>query len=359
MTLVARIREEFSAWIASVAEAIVAGFSRFGAQHQVRLVETEQNTFVMKMTAKPKQPVPPEYHFVLADDGPDQALAAEWKAALKGSRLDVKLKSSRFLFRPLDLPRRAADFLDGMIRSQIDRLTPWAANDAVFSWSAPVETAADRIHLTVIATPKTKVTPFVRLAEAWGVGSVTLYAGQDDGSAAAGETKVFEKHMRGSLDVVRVRRILSIVLLVAAIAAALSFVMADVIGGRLESEQQQLSRRITERRALMRLSSGSSGDSAQTILARRKQNTPSSVLVLEALSEILPDNTYVTELRIEKDKLQIVGITQDAPSLVKMIEQSPHFTRATFFAPTTRSTNDPGERFHVEARLKPYFGPAT
>jgi general secretion pathway protein L len=246
-----------------------------------------------------------------------------------------------------------------MIRSQIDRLTPWAANDAVFSWSAPVEIAADRIHLTVVATPKAKVTPFVKLAEAWGVGSVALYASQDGESATADETKVFEKHMRGSLDVVRVRRILSIVLLVAAIAAALSFVVADVIGGGLESQQQQLSRRITERRALMRLSSGSSGDSAQTILARRKQNTPSSVLVLEALSEILPDNTYVTELRMEKDKLQIVGITQDAPSLVKMIEQSPHFTRATFFAPTTRSSNDPGERFHVEARLKPYFGPAT
>lgn len=356
MTAVSRVRDEFSAWIASVAEAIVAGFNRLMVHQQVQLIETDPNSFAMKATAKPNRLPPAECRFSLIDDQPGLALSADWKAALKGSRLEVRLRSSRFLFRPLDLPRRAIDFLDGMIRSQIDRLTPWTANEAVFSWSEPGETSGDRIHLTVVAAPKAKVTPFVRLAEDWGVGSVILVAVADGQAGAAGvATKIFEKSMLGSLDVVRVRRVLSMVLLVAAITAALSFVIADFVRGRLDTQQQLLSRRISERRAAMRLNSAT-GDSAQNLLARLKQTTPSSVVVLEALSEILPDNTYATELHIEKDRLQVVGVTQDAPSLVKLMEQSPHFTRATFFAPTTRSTNDPGERFHVEARLKPYFG---
>jgi general secretion pathway protein L len=47
------------------------------------------------------------------------------------------------------------------------------------------------------------------------------------------------------------------------------------------------------------------------------------------------------------------GITRDAPSLIPLIEQSQHFRRATFYAPTTRAPSDPGERFHIETRVEP------
>jgi general secretion pathway protein L len=77
------------------------------------------------------------------------------------------------------------------------------------------------------------------------------------------------------------------------------------------------------------------------------------VLALEALSKILPDQTYVTELRVEGNKLRLTGVTRDAPALIELIEQSGRFTRATFFAPTTRSSSDTGDRFHIEAIIRP------
>jgi general secretion pathway protein L len=114
---------------------------------------------------------------------------------------------------------------------------------------------------------------------------------------------------------------------------------------------------ISQRRAALRL--GPDGNSALGLLAKRKQSGPSSIVVLEALSKALPDGTYVTEFRIDGDKVQVVGMTQDAPSLIRLIEKSPQFARATFFAPTTRAQNELGEQFHIEARITPSFGPNT
>ena len=95
------------------------------------------------------------------------------------------------------------------------------------------------------------------------------------------------------------------------------------------------------------------------MLERRKYETPATVLVLDALSQLLPDHTYVIELRIEADKLRVIGITRDAPGLIRLMEQNPLFTRATFFAPTTRSPTDPGERFHIEAHIEPMMAPRS
>src|SRR5262249_19195484 len=123
-------------------------------------------------------------------------------------------------------------------------------------------------------------------------------------------------------------RLLRRMLLGTVVAAAASLVIASYAGSLLDTEQQDLQHSITQRRAALRINQGNG--SAETLLARRKQTSPASVMVLEAISSVLPDTTYVTELRIEGDKIQVVGLTQDAPSLIKLMEQSPQFMHATF-----------------------------
>lgn len=357
MSAIERLRDEFRDWMGQAAQGIASGFDRLRVRRDVTVVEDARDHFVMSVVARKGQAPLADHAFVLTDGEPVPDLPQAWRDVLAGCRLDWRLQPWRCLLRPLDLPRQAAEFLDGMVRAQIDRLTPWSPADAVFGWSPAEEIAGGRIRLMIAAASRNSVQPLLRFAEDCDVGALTLAVengAPSDPSAAV--IRLVQRRFAGALDVDRLRGVLAAVLIAVTIAAAAAWVGGEVVGGRLAAEEALLTRQIAERRAAMRLSTASADGGAQSALARRKQSTPSSALVIEALSEVLPDDTFVTELRIEKDRMQIVGMTQDAPSLVKLLEQSPHFTRAIFFAPTTRGPTDAGERFHVEARIKPYFG---
>jgi general secretion pathway protein L len=360
MAMISELKELFAVWIAAVARAIHWIAGRFMQQRQIWLIEGDGDTFTAQTAPMKKGVSLPDVSFQLANGRPSPPFTADWEAALRGASVEYLLKPEHVLFRSLDFPKRAVEFLDGMIRAQIDRLTPWTANDAVFGWSAPSDIANERIQLTLAATSKSKIQPLVQLASNLGAASVIAFAEPPSGDVAPEKLKVFETSLQSATGRrMDVPRILRIVLLGTGLATAISLVFAAYLGNMFDAEHQQLLHQIAERRASLRLGQNAAGGSALSLLAKRKQTTPSSVMVLEAISRVLPDSTYVTELRIEGDKVQVVGISQDAPSLIRLMEQSPQFSRATFFAPTTRSQSDPGERFHIEVHLTPYFGSGT
>jgi len=357
--MISEIKVLFDEWIAAVARVVNFGMGRYARRRRIALSENSDNTFSAKMISTQKGPALPEVSFGFSHGRPQPPLPADWEAAFRGSRVEALMTSGQVLFRPLDFPKQAVDFLDGMIRTQIDRLTPWTADDVVFGWSPPSANSHERVELTLAATSKQEIQPLVQLAAGVGAASIAGFALLPDAGGAPAKVKIFDQPLRGAVGrVLDVPRLLRVVLLSSSVAAAASLIAATYIGSALESEQQQLTRRISERRAALRLDSNAAG-SALSLLAKRKQTGASSVVVLEALSQALPDGTYVTELRIDGDKVQVVGMTQDAPSLIRLMERSPQFARATFFAPTTRAQNDPGERFHIEAHITPSFGSGT
>ncbi len=333
-----------SAWTGSVAAAMTDGFDRMVSPRVVRLIEDDRGGFAVEAAVKAEN-FPARIAFA---DGAFSA--ANLAPVLKGSRVEIVLQPARFLFRPLELPARAADFLEGIVRAQIDRLTPWNASEAVFGCSAPTESGSETITTVIAATTRKVAMGYVQAVSGFHPAAVAVCT--DVAAGNAGRVKVFEQKARGHLDAARLSRALSVALGVAAVAALLSAAAAAYVANDLGAQESEIALQISQRRAAIR--SGNDGDRSPIgALERRKYEMPASVLVLDALTQVLPDNTYVTELHLTGNKLQIAGITRDAPSLIPLIEQSQHFTRATFYAPTTRAPSDPGERFHIEALIEP------
>jgi general secretion pathway protein L len=353
MTLRVQMIEAFWRWMELVASGIIAVGASLGSKRRVQVIEGDGKGFTLRVIDASKHHHLADQRLCLTDEA--VTLPADWLATLRGSDVELVLKPTRFLFRRVELPRRATEFLDGIIRSQIDRLTPWGPDDVIYHWTEPVEAANQHIVVNVTATARVMVAPFVEALEKLGAANIAISTTASDLIDSSVAIKVFEQRGRGAIEMRRLTQALAAALIVVGTVAGLSVSTSAVVVGHFENSQQDLTRRIAQRRAAMRLGREADGPS-QTILEQRKHASPSSVIAIEALSRLLPDHTFITELRIDGDRLQIIGITRDAPSLIQLIEQSPHFTRATFFAPTTQSPGDPRESFHIEARIKPFFG---
>jgi len=345
MNLFKTIGAALGAWTGCVAAALIALMDRVVSPRVVRLVESEDGGFAVEAPGKADS-MPSHIAFA------DGALSAPNLAQLfRGSRVEIVLRPKRFLFRPLELPARAADFLEGIVRAQIDRLTPWSANEAVFGCSRPAASGPENITTMIAATTRKVATTYVQAVSEFHPAAIAVCT--DIAERDAGRVKVFEQKARGHLDAARLSRALLVGLGVMAAAALVSVTVAAYVADNLGGQEAELARQISARRAAIRAGADGGDRSPLAVLERRKHETASSVIMLEALSQLLPDHTYVTELHLAGNKLQISGITRDAPSLIALMEQSRHFTRATFYAPTTRAPSDPGERFHIETRVEP------
>ncbi|MGJ5181203.1 PilN domain-containing protein [Bradyrhizobium oligotrophicum] len=354
MKLTEMLERGLTAWTATVATAIEAVADWQLRRPRVRVSYDRPDHIALTMQPPPQgRPALSQTSMNLANGGAG-ALPAEWLKALRGCTLEVHLTAEMVLVRPLDFPRQAEPFLEGMIRTQIGRFTPWTLDQAVYGFSAPRAAAPDRITLTLVATRRASTEPL--LAFAADVGAATIAISADDGSPDAAPVQIYKASLRSAFAGGRdLGHVLKLGWLSVAAATAVLLVATTLTGALMDGELEDAQAQVTRLRAALRPAIGAAS-AADGLLAKRKQTSPASVMVLDTLSKILPDDTYVTELHVENDRLQISGVTQDAPALIRLIEQSPQFSRATFYAPTTRSPGEAGERFHVEARINAYFG---
>jgi len=264
---------------------------------------------------------------------------------LRRENVEFRLSPARFMFRELELPAGAGDFLDGVVRAQLDRLTPWRASEAAFGWSASAATAAGLIRVTIAATRRQSVAALLDVA----AHSVVVTTEREPGAAPIAvlsqRSGAFARQARWRLAIVAA-------LAVALVSATSAIVAQFTLGAALQDRIDALTADLAQRRtALLRRERANDDPTSQTLDAR-KRTTPAAVVALEALSRAIPDNAYLTELRLTGDKLEIAGVGVEAASLIREIEQSPHFSHAAFSAPTTRGADD-RETFRIEAHVAP------
>jgi general secretion pathway protein L len=305
------------------------------------------------------QPGTEKLRLETGDDGPYFA-PPELAAKLRSRDIDLVLAPDEVLVRTLDpLPGESRQYLDSIVHHQLERVAPWRADDVLHTYRVePAERGNDRVLVTVIATARSLHAQLLEALKALRPREIRLVCrGQQ-----AGDEMVAIPVDNGAAAAARRTRLRRLV------TATVSLLLLAIVGGAsllswtwyttdaelavvAESVAAQRKRLIAERRA------APTTDQDLKSMVQRRWTTPYTVLALNALAKALPDNTWLSEVRVAEGRIRMVGISKDVPGLVPLIEASPVFAGATFYAPTARLPAGQGDRFHLEARLLPVEKP--
>jgi general secretion pathway protein L len=307
--------------------------SRLRRRRRLCIVEDNPDRFSVEGAAVP----------LTFDSG---AFTAETPLDWRGVEVELVLSERRFLYPTLTLPQQASDFLDAMVRSQIDRLTPWTRLQAAFGFVV-VRQSDGRIEATVAVAARAALEPYVAAAEARGALSVKVRAPPPQGRVLREKIEVFTREVGRSAEERRLRAAMAALALIAAFAAIASFAARAYAGAMTEASAAALVQLAAEARARIAAPAVDPGSAAVLL---RKLNEPPTVIILEALSNALPDDSYLTEFQLSDRRLEIQGVSRGPAQLVKILEETKPFQHVQFSAATT-PTPDGGEEFHLEAEV--------
>lgn len=291
----------------------------------------------------------------------DVTLPGKVARAARDGFVILELPADKIVIRHTNVPAQAREFLSGIVRNQLDRLSPWPADQAVYGFDADVSAEdAAILDVRVSITSRAVIDSAVDELAAIGLRVDRIVARESDAPADGKATSLVTiwsrlgDASRESLE--DMRRKVGIGIAAAIGTAVVLTLWALVSASSIRDENEALAIRS---KALQRqVQAGRTPASEASLPAPErawvaKETSASSVIVIEALSRALPDTAYLTEIRLEGTTLRIIGLAGDAPALLAPLEQSEHLSNVRFFAPTTRGPDGNLFRFHIEARIEP------
>ena len=291
---------------------------------------------------------------VLHLDTPEHArqhlLSRIGAVTLGNNRVVLLIPEDAGLQRQVELPIAAESHLDTVAANELDRWTPWRPDQAVFSAKIVERSpAVGKIVVELTAVPHFVFSEASELLKDTGLTLIGVLRARGD------QPNQFIEVAAESRSSLRLQGLKAgglalaggIVLILSAVFAqkmiainALETRLTD-IAGEVEATQKL----VEESRALA-LRAGYADEI--------KSARPSAIIVLNALSAMLPDDCWLEQMSMEGDKLQIQGHAQDALSLLALLNSSGQFIDVKFESEIVADPEAGSESFNLSATALPY-----
>jgi len=271
----------------------------------------------------------------------------------------LRLSEADVVERVIQIPKAATDVIGPVVRNQLERIAPWPEAETCFGYRIVGVNEKSPGHLDVRIVATSRKIMDAKLAEARSLGlepwSVEFASASDpEGQNASSLVELMSMApdpKRRTAEILR-GALAALVVGCAAIGGFGAYLVWDRQSQRdelaeriaLVSARVEVSRQLTQRNAELRRQ--------HTRLIGQKTASPAVMVLIERLSEALPDTAYLTELEIHDREARIIGKSENSTGLIPVLEETSEFGDVRFSAPTTREEGESMETFSIIAKIE-------
>jgi len=279
-------------------------------------------------------------------EGEIETLPATFNESRRSATI-IQLNRHLGLLRPLDLPIAAKADLAQLLHFEIDRLTPFCADEVYLAYHIiDTNETTQQLRVEVAAVPKATIDRAYSIAErhrlpirrielegSRGLDFIRFVQAQDDRPFLFG-------------------RFPSMAILVCLVSVLLAFFKIQDQHREIERldadmllARNEVSTFLKEREDYEHLAA------TAEFVEKSKAGKLTMTEILAELTELIPDQAHLVQLIIHRDVIQLYGLADKASSLITYLEQSPVFTEPRFDSPVTIDNNNGRERFHLSVKI--------
>jgi general secretion pathway protein L len=277
----------------------------------------------------------------LAGGGPDAPLA-------------LALPPRQVLRKELQLPLAVEENLRTVLQYEIDHYTPFRSDQVYFDYRVlQRDLGLGKIKVLLGVVPRPVVDDEVARLQRWNLAAQAAVVIDDlRPQAPALDFLPAEVRPKHKLGISRRNLLLAaLVALLGLTALALPIVVKRQASIALIPivEQADRATRFVERQR----DRVQAEQARYNLLIQKKREHPSVILLLDELTRLLPPDTWVQQLSLNGNNLQIQGDTGSSSKLIGLVENSHILRGANFMAPLTKAPNGNTEHYQLGAEVEP------
>jgi general secretion pathway protein L len=256
----------------------------------------------------------------------------------------VELPPEQVLSRAVSFPTQVRDNLSQVMRYEIDRISPFQADQVCFDFRVSEDAAPkDKILVDLVLCRRDRVGDWLRRLREAGAPAEQLTW---QGAWPRANLLPPEERPRRRIRIFSLSRLLllAVLLLLAAVLITPLWQqnrVLEALNANLGKAKEKAEEVQEMRGTLERAREGS------VAALERKLDQPRMIDLLRELTDVLPDDTWVQNLDMRDGEVQVRGESAQATALIGLLEKAPGISGVSFRSPVVQVAATGQERFHI------------